>query len=232
MPLKTPGKLNSPPPQAAFDKLPLARWCAQRQGVYYRLHGLNGTTGKPWPPVHFSRAGTSRFDPVDGPGTLYVGETLAGVLLEVFDDSWGSVNSPTRSLTRAQLNQWWVTLVAVPSVTMFFAHGINLSKIGTDIQLLAGDHAVSRRWASRLIAHPFKVDSIYYPSRHDGAEHNLAIFNRRGWQGARLDGSLVFGKRKIKVDPKGAIVHGPSVLLRRHPELQRALTILEVAILP
>jgi len=131
MPVKTPGKLNSPPPQAEFDALPLARWCAQMEGVYYRLHGLNQTTGKPWPPVHFSQRGTSRFDPAGGPGTFCVGETLAGVLLEVFDDSWGDVNSPTRSLTRTQLDQWWLTLVAVPSVNIFLAHGINLSKIGT-----------------------------------------------------------------------------------------------------
>src|ERR1019366_1458486 len=77
MPLKIPGKLNASAPQAEFDKLPLAKWCAPLRGVFYRLHGLNPKTGKPWHPVYFSQAGLTRFDPVGGTGTFYVGETLS-----------------------------------------------------------------------------------------------------------------------------------------------------------
>jgi hypothetical protein len=153
-PLKTPGKLNPPCPRAEFDRLPLSKWCSSVQGVLYRLHGLERKTGKPWPPVYFSRADRTRFDPADGPGTFYVGQTLAGVLMEVFDDMWGPVNSATRSLTQAQLREWWVTLVAVPSVKMFDARWPNLSRIGTDEQLLAGDHTLSRAWALSLAVHP------------------------------------------------------------------------------
>src|SRR5260221_3790135 len=147
MALKTPGKLNAPPPQAEFDKLPLTRWCTRLRGVFYRLHSLNAQTGKPWHPIHFSRAGRTRFDPVNGSGTVYVGETLSGVLMEVFDDLWGPVESITRSLSRTQLQEWYVTLVSILSVTLFEAHKGNLSRIGTDLQLLAGDHALSREWA-------------------------------------------------------------------------------------
>lgn len=35
MPPKTPGKLNAPPPQEEFDRLPLAKWCVAIQGIYY-----------------------------------------------------------------------------------------------------------------------------------------------------------------------------------------------------
>jgi hypothetical protein len=209
MSLKTPGKLNPPPPQTSFDELPLSHWCSPVAGVYYRLHSRNPATGKPWPPVYFSRSGRSRFDPVDGPGTLYVGETLAGVLLEVFDDSWWQVNAPSRSLTEAQLDEWWVSLIAVPTVNLFFAHGINLSKIGTDIQLLAGDHALSREWALSLVRHSLKIDGVYYPSRHHSEARNLAIFNRRDWRQARRDKTLVppaADHRNRRIDPGGTDV--------------------------
>jgi hypothetical protein len=76
MPSKTPGKLNSPPVQNEFDQLPLGKWCGPAQGVYYRLHSLDRSTNNPWPPIYFSQAGRTRFDPPAGPGTLYVGETL------------------------------------------------------------------------------------------------------------------------------------------------------------
>jgi hypothetical protein len=235
MSLKTPGKLNSPPPQASFDELPLAQWCEAVSGVYYRLHSRNRATGKPWPAVHFSQSGRSRFDPPGGPGTFYVGETLVGVLLEAFDDSWGPVSAPSRSLTEAQLDEWWVSLITVPPVNLFFARGINLSKIGTDIQLLAGDHALSREWALRLAKHPLRIDGIYYPSRHHSEARNLAIFNRRSWRQARRDKTLLppaADHRSRRIDPGGPMSFGPAVLLRDHPELESTLFELHVAILP
>ena len=96
MPLKTPGDLNPPPSSAEFNKLPLHHWCGDREGLYFRLHTVNRSTGKPWHPIHFSRRGATRFDPPTGPGTLYVGETIGGVLMEIFDDSWGAVGSASR----------------------------------------------------------------------------------------------------------------------------------------
>ena len=235
MPLKTPGKLNPPPPQAEFDRLPLAKWCAPVRGVFYRLHGLNTTSGKPWPAIYFSRDGRTRFDPVSGAGTFYVGETLAGVLMEIFDDLWGPVNSPSRSLTQAQLGQWWVTLVAVPAVNLFEARKTNLSKIGTDVQLLSGDHALSREWASSLGRHPLKIDGIYYPSRHDSGSCNLAIFQQRKWSSQQFDKALsgpAETHRARRIEDSAPLVYGPMVLLRDHPELRPALIELEVALLP
>jgi hypothetical protein len=234
MPPKTPGKLNQPPPQKEFDSLPLANWCVCKSGIFYRLHSFDRNTGKPWPPVFFSTAGRTRFDPAAGPGTFYVGETLAGVMLEVFDDSWGPVNSLSRSLTKTQLTEWAVTLVAVPPVVLFEAQS-NLSKMGTDMQLLSGDHAISREWALCLTRHPLKIDGIYYSSRHDSRRFNLAIFKQRAWQREQFDAALT-GQAAMHrgrvIDSAAPIMYGPSVLLRDHLELNSALAELEVAILP
>jgi hypothetical protein len=232
MPLKTPGDVNPPPSSAEFNKLPLDHWCRDLKGLYFRLHTVNRSTGKLWHPIHFSRRGTTRFDPPTGPGTLYVGETIGGALLEIFDDSWGAVGSASRKLTKAQLNEWWVTLVAVPPIKVFFAHGINLSKIGTDIQLLSGDHGITRAWALRLAEHPLCIDGIYYPSRHHTGTRNLAIFDRKGWKQGRYDKNLVSKLGFKGIDPKGPIVYGPPLLLGKYPGLLRALSSLEVAVLP
>lgn len=88
MPKKIPGKLNPPPAQTAFDQLPLGQHCGPMKDVFYRLHSLNPATGTAWPPVFFSHLGATRFDPAAGVGTLYMGSTLVGALLEMFDDRW------------------------------------------------------------------------------------------------------------------------------------------------
>ena len=89
MPKKTPGRLNPPPTQAAFDKLPLGKLSGPVKDVFYRLHSLDKATGRPWHPVFFSQRGTTRFDPATGVGALYIGSSLIGALLEMFDDRWG-----------------------------------------------------------------------------------------------------------------------------------------------
>src|ERR1700684_3015800 len=106
MPKKTPGKVNAPPDQAEFDRLPISRFCRQIDGIFYRLHSINPTTSKPWPPLHFSKRGNTRFDPTAGIGTLCVAKTLSGALMEIFDDQWGAVETLERSLTSRQLKEW------------------------------------------------------------------------------------------------------------------------------
>jgi hypothetical protein len=235
MPKKTPGKLNAPPAQAAFDQLPLVGFCQSVKRVFYRLHGINPATGACWPPVFFGRADRSRFDPANGSGTLYLGGTLAGVLMELFDDRWGPLGDHSRSLTRTELGQWWVTLVATPAVTVFEASGPNLSKIGTDLQLLSGDHATAREWALRIMSHPAGVGGILYGSRHDHMQQNLALFNRAGLLPCLPDASLLPPAAPHGPGPAkavGQLVRGPAVRLRNHPELKAVLQSLEVAILP
>jgi hypothetical protein len=235
MPKKTPGKLNAPPAQAAFDRLPLVSFCKSVKRVFYRLHGLNSATGGPWPPVFFGHADRTRFDPGQGLGTLYLGGTLAGVLMELFDDRWGPLGDRSRRLTRTELGRWWVTLVATPAVTVFEASGPNLSKVGTDLQLLSGDHATARTWALRIMSHPAGVDGILYGSRHDDTQQNLALFNRAGLLPCLPDAALLPPAARHGPGPANAVgplVCGPAILLRNHPELKAALQSLEVAVLP
>lgn len=232
---KTPGRLNPPPDQEAFNRLPLEGWCRPIEGPYYRLHSRDALTGRPWPAIHFSRKGRTRFDPAEGVGTLYLAETLGGALMETFDDRWGPVGSLGRSLTEQELREWWVTLIDVPQSEVLEASGPNLSKLGTDIQLLTGDHETARQWALRLMRHPRQIAGISYRSRHDDDKRNVALFRRPDWLEAIQEANLIPAAAKPwrrKSDHGRRLVYGPPVLLGDHPELAGALGELEVAILP
>lgn len=230
---KTPGNPNQPVSQAEFDKLDLKRLCVPVRGIFYRIHGLNPSTGKPWEPVHFSRRKASRFDPAGGPGTLCLGKSLGAALMEVFDDLWGPIGSSSRSLTTAQLYEWWVTLVWVPQLMLFDARGQNLSKIGTDQQIVTGRHSTARRWALRLLRHPSGIDGILYPSRHSSADLNVALFRKANFLPERFDPALDY---LIPALTAGAatdkLAYGSALQLAQHPQLLEALVELEVAILP
>ena len=235
MPKKTPGKLNAPPPQGTFDTLPLQRWCRPVQGVFYRLHSVDHATGTMWHPVHFSRRGATRFDPKEGTGTLCLGNSLSTALLETFDDLWGPVGDLTRTLSPTDLAEWWVTLLAIPPVPVLLAQADNLSKMGTDLQLLSGEHSTAREWARRIMAHPARVGGIRYLSRHHTRLENLALFLRDGLLPAESREDLIIsspssGKPNVRAVDK--LLYGPSVMLRDHPELPASLRELEVGLLP
>ena len=232
---KTPGKLNDPPRQAEFDRLNLSALCREESGIYYRLHSIDRKTGKLWGPIHFSKRGNTRFDPADGVGTLCVAQSLKGAMMEIFDDRWGPVGSPGRSITAQELEEWHVTLVDVPKLKLFDATGPNLSKIGTDAQLLTGEYSVTREWAARLMKHPLAIDGILYRSRHDPSLVNIAIFERHAHLPQSEDNSLDEAgkaKWKRKSGHKDALVNGPASKLKDHPLVNAALVDLEVAILP
>jgi len=234
-PRKIPGKLPPPPNASDFARLPLGRLCRRVSGVYYRLHPLDPKTGNPYGPVFFSQRGTTRFDPAQGVGTLCVADSLTGAILEMFGDRLEPLGSLGRGLSRRMLGDWFATLVSVPQVNLFEASGANLTKLGVDLQLLAGEHAVTRLWALRLMEHPARISGILYPSRHDDARRNVALFKRPSLTPARQKDNLtppasaqgIFAARK-----KGTLLHGPAVCLRGHPELLDALTELEVVLLP
>jgi RES domain-containing protein len=230
---KTPGEFHPPPPAYEFNQLPLAPPCTLESGFLYRLHSTNVETGAPWPAVFFSRRGTSRFDPVEGVGTLYAAKSLAGAVLEVFDDRWGPVGSIERTLTPSELETWWVTLVDLPPTTVFDTSGVDLSKIGTDLQLLAGDHATARTWALRLMEHPANLGGIVYASRHAHTKVNLAIFQRKALLPEMFDANL--GPKTISAWTREArhganIIFGPAIKLGTHPELIAVSKELEVGL--
>lgn len=153
--------------------------------------------------------------------------------MEIFDDLWGPVGSIERSISSSTLHTMWVSLVAIPLVTVFLAQKGNLSKIGTDIQLIAGEHAVAREWSLRLAQHPASIGGIQYPSRHDTSRINLALYSRPNLFPSKLDRNL---KNQAISHPKtmakAHILYGPPVLLAKHPELDQCLQELQVARLP
>ncbi len=232
---KTPGKLNQPPVQADFDGIDLERFCRPVEGVFYRLHETHPATGMAWPPLHFSKRGNSRFDPRGGVGALCIGQTLVGAMMEVFDDHWGPVGSIGRSVTEAQLRQTWVTRVSLPLVKIFDATGANLSKIGTDAQLLTGRYGTTRKWAARMMAHQDQIAGVLYRSRHDLDRINVALFQRNAFLPAVLDPGLrPFAPNGWKRNSShgSALVHSEALRLRDHPELADGLRELQVARLP
>jgi len=162
-------------------------------------------------------------------------EQLAGALMEVFDDQWGPVGAVGRSLTKKQLAEYWVTCVQVSPVILFEASGPNLSKIGTDVQLLAGDHTIAREWALRFMFHPAQIDGVRYLSRHDNLRRNLALFSRPALLPAQKERDLHPTKLAVwsmRIHSTSNLKYGPAVRLRDHPHLDETLKELEVAIIP
>jgi hypothetical protein len=230
---KTAGKLNLPPPQDVFDSLPMRPFCRVVTGRFYRLHSTNPATGTPWGAMHFSKRGRTRFDPADGLGTLCLGATLGGALMELFDDYWGPWCSIGRSITEDQLRTTWVSGVAIRDVLVFEASGGHLSQIGTDAQLLTGDYATTQQWALRLMQHPAGIEGIGYQSRHDPNRANVAVFERATPGGAAHDPALPATLSQAwtaLASPK--IVYGLPILLAEHPELDEVLVELAVKRLP
>jgi hypothetical protein len=153
--------------------------------------------------------------------------------MEIFDDHWGPVGSIERSISNSTLQSFWVSLVAIPLVTVFLAHSGYLSKIGTDIQLISGKHAIAREWSLRFAQHPALIGGIEYPSRHDTDRLNIALYSKPNLFPPTLNTKLIY---KAIVYPKNMtkrhILYGPPVLLADHPELESSLKILQVARLP
>jgi len=191
----------------------------------------------PWPAIYFSRQGRTRFDPTSGIGTMCVGESLGGAMLEKFDDQWGPVDPEdnSRTVTEQELRETWETLVYLPQVGLFDATAGNPGKIGVDAQLITGEYAITRLWALRMMSHPDQIDGILFPSRHDLSRRNIALFERSHFLPPRRDPNLSLANLATW-SPKPAdanhLIFGPEQLLHDHLELLPTLIELEVAKLP
>lgn len=155
--------------------------------------------------------------------------------MELFDDHWGSVGSIGRSVTERTLTETWVSLVGVYDAQLFDATAGNLSKVGTDAQLLTGDYATTRDWSLRMMQHPAQIDGVYYRSRHDPARLNGALFGRNKFVPPILDADLIFagiGAWARRPVHGLALIYGPAIRLRDHPLLDQCLVELQVGRLP
>jgi len=121
------------------------------------------------------------------------------------------------------------------SSSTFDATGPNLSKIGTDAQLLTGDYQTSREWALRLMEHPAEIGGILYSSRHDPKRRNVALFERAGLLPCVLNkriGPSTASTWKRTIKHGGALIHGSARMLQKHPDCAESFLELEVALLP
>jgi hypothetical protein len=119
-------------------------------------------------------------------------------------------------------------------VRLFYAQGGNLSRIGTDMQLLTGNYAVAREWFLRLANHPVQISGFVYPSRHDRSRKNIALI-RRSILLAEFEPTLIgpaadHPKHLAKL--RGKLLYGPALRLADHVELEDSLKELQVARLP
>jgi hypothetical protein len=234
--LKAAGKVATPPAQADFDKIPLLDYCRIETGLFRRLHVLKPRTKKPWPAVYFSTAGITRFDPVGGAGTMCVGQSLGGAMMEKFDDSWGPRGDSSRKVTETQLKETWETVISLPSVTLFDCSGPNhLSFIGTDAQMYTGEYSGTQVWALRMMRHPALIDGIWFPSRHDPNRHNIALFQRTAFTSSSYDPSLTvinIGTWTAALAHAAGLIYGPAQDLATHSDTDDTLTELRVGRVP
>lgn len=234
-PKKAAGKVASPPSQADFNKRPLRKYCQRVTDIFRRIHVMDPDKKTPWPAIYFSRQGRTRFDPMHGLGTICVGTSLGGAMLEKFDDSWGPAGEDSRYVTEEQLSETWETLVYLPKVVLFDATGGNPSKVGGDAQIATGEYTITREWALRMMSHPDEIDGILFPSRHDLSRRNIALFARSRFLPERRDPNLSLANIATWIPnptDAGHLIFGPAQLLRDHPELRPTLVELEVARLP
>jgi len=127
-------------------------------------------------PLHFGITGDNRFDAPRGEfGTLYVGETQEGALVEtcIRDRSAGHLLTLSE-LGKRKLVE--VTFTADLRLVDLTASG--LSVIGVDNRLTTGDYKAAQRWAHAFWSHPDLPNGIFYRSRFNPSLRCLALFER------------------------------------------------------
>lgn len=167
---------------------------------------------------------------------MCVGQSLGGAMMEKYDDRWGPAGDPTRSLTKAELNETWETVIYLPSMDLFDCGGPNyLSLIGVDAQLYTGEYSGSQVWALRMMSHPDKIDGIWFPSRHDPNRQNIALFQRTIFTSSHHDPDLTvpnLGSWTPLPAHAGGLIYGPEQVLATHPEIDATMKELQVIPLP
>ena len=130
--LAAPGDL--PLPSADFGKTALSLVVPAKK--WFRIHHQS------YDAVFFSKAQRSRWD-CNGPyGTMCLGETLAGIVLERFGDHFLAHG---RFLTKTEITEFRVTAIELEDPPQVFDIRENqLFHAGVDARLISGRYRVSR----------------------------------------------------------------------------------------
>ena len=129
-------------------------------------------------PIHWSRAGKSRFDSPEAPlGVFYLGEDLETAILEVFGSRWLDL----RILQISALARFNVFVFALKtSYRCVDLTGRGLSLAGSDANLCTTlDYPVTQRWAGAFMRHPQKPKGLAYHSRLNPKKTSYALFGSR-----------------------------------------------------
>lgn len=187
-----PGPLSNPPPNLSAYDLPLANI----GGEWFRLHWCA------YEPIYFGRSGKTRFDAPDGEyGILYLARDVHGAFIEVFGESRqaSDMYPGVNVLETALLTKRCVCRISADRpLNLVDLSGPGLAVIGADERLCADEHAVARRWARALWAHPSQPDGLYYRARHDPSRHSVALYDRAA--------------DAIHASPQGTLLDNPVLL--------------------
>jgi len=158
--------LREPPPQLGATKLSLRRTPAL----------LTRIADPKYPnPIHWSRAGKSRFDSPEAPlGVFYLGQDLETAVLEVFGSRWLDL----RILQISALVRFNVFVFALKTAYRCVnLTGGGLSLAGSDANLCASlDYPVTQRWAAAFMRHPQNPQGLAYHSRLNPKKTCYALF--------------------------------------------------------
>ena len=169
------GAAALPPADLAQRPLPLETLAAGTRLA--RIHGRSRD------PVHFSpgpgKPPAGRFDSASGRfGVLYAALSFDGAFVEAV------LRNPARRVVgEGEIAARAFTILA-PRETLPIVDltGPGLQALGLDAAIFAGPYAPCGAWADALRDHPARPGGLLYPSRHDPAEHCLALFGPRPMQ--------------------------------------------------
>jgi len=158
--------LREPPPHLGATRLSLRRTPAL----------LTRIANPKYPgPIHWSRAGRSRFDSPEAPlGVFYLGADLETAILEVFGSRWLDL----RILQTSVLARFNVFVFALKTpYRCVDLTGKGLSLAGSDANLCTSlDYAVTQRWAAAFMRHPQNPRGLAYHSRLNPKKTSYALF--------------------------------------------------------
>ena len=105
---------------------------------------------------------------------LYAALDVHCAFIETFGQSTG-----IRIVTRRELDQRHLSYLKIttPLALIDLTGSGGLTRIGADLGLLAGSHALAQRWSAALRDHPARPAGLLYPARHDVARRACALFD-------------------------------------------------------
>lgn len=126
-------------------------------------------------PLYFGSGGGNRFDAPDhGYGTLCTAEETLGAFIETFGRRLGY-----NLLTGAELSRKHLARIhAERPLRLANLVGKGQSAAGVDASLFSGPYAVSQSYSLAIHQHPFRLDGIRFPARHDTEQVSVALYER------------------------------------------------------